>query len=285
MMPIKSLVLPVPGARLHYEVRGAGPTLLLIPGGPADAGVFSELSRHLENRYTVVAYDPRGNSRSSLGGPAASQNEDQNVDLHADDAARLIEALGSGPAIVFGTSGGAQIGLSLAARYPDRVRLLIAHEPPCLTLLPDPSQPLAEGRAIYETYRREGIEAASAQFMALAGVSTDVPDPGSDAPALPPELAETFGRIERNMEYFISHGLLPLSLYRPDIKALRAGQPKVVVGIGEQSSEHFIADVARALAEALGTKPVFFPGDHGGYGEHAGAFAEVLQRTLAAHAS
>ena len=28
--------LEVPGARLHYEVRGAGPVLLVVPGMPAD---------------------------------------------------------------------------------------------------------------------------------------------------------------------------------------------------------------------------------------------------------
>jgi pimeloyl-ACP methyl ester carboxylesterase len=33
--------LRVPGATLHYEVCGTGPVLLLIPGGPADAGGFA----------------------------------------------------------------------------------------------------------------------------------------------------------------------------------------------------------------------------------------------------
>jgi pimeloyl-ACP methyl ester carboxylesterase len=38
--------------------------LLMIPGGPADAGVFTALRGFLTDRYTVVPYDPRGNSRS-----------------------------------------------------------------------------------------------------------------------------------------------------------------------------------------------------------------------------
>ena len=58
----------MPGARIHYETRGSGPLLLIIPGGPQDAGVFVDLSRHLADRYTVVAYDPRGNSRSRFDG-------------------------------------------------------------------------------------------------------------------------------------------------------------------------------------------------------------------------
>lgn len=67
-------------------MRGSGPLLLLIPGGPADAGVFDGLSQQLAGRYTVVAYDPRGNSRSALDSPP----EEQRVDLHADDAAQLL---------------------------------------------------------------------------------------------------------------------------------------------------------------------------------------------------
>ena len=88
----KSSTLKVPGARIYYEVQGAGPVLLIIPGGPQDAGVFADLSRHLADRYTVVAYDPRGNSRSTFDG----EPEEQDLDVHGDDAAALIEALGDG---------------------------------------------------------------------------------------------------------------------------------------------------------------------------------------------
>ena len=93
---------------------GSGPVLLVIPGGPQDAGVFTDLARHLADRYTVVAYDPRGNSRSRFDG----EPDDLVLDTQGDDAAALIRALGAGPVTVFGTSGGAQIGLNLAARYP-----------------------------------------------------------------------------------------------------------------------------------------------------------------------
>ena len=94
--------LDVPGATIYHEIRGTGPLLLLIPGGPQDAGVFAGLAAPLADRYTVVAVDPRGNSRSVVTGEPG----DLDVDLHADDAARLIAAFGDEPAFVFGTSGG-----------------------------------------------------------------------------------------------------------------------------------------------------------------------------------
>jgi pimeloyl-ACP methyl ester carboxylesterase len=277
MLPaVTPSTLELPGATLYYEVRGSGPLLLVIPGGPQDAGVFAELAQHLADRYKVVAYDPRGNSRSLFDGAP------RELDLvtQADDAAALIRALGGGPAHVFGTSGGAQIGLALAAHHPELVTTLVAHEPPTLMLLDDPSPALAADEALYETYRREGVEAAMAQFFAanaLEAGDADEPPPDS-APS--PEEAETFARVSRNFEYWLSHGMRPLSMYEPDVEALRNGRPRVVVAIGEASTGLPIAAMGEALARRLGTTPLRFPGDHVGFGPHAKSFAGALHRTF-----
>ena len=90
----KVATLEVPGASLHYEVRGSGPALLIIPGMPADAGFCAAVAGQLAGTWTVVAYDPRGMSRSRLHGPP----EDQQVEVHADDAYRVLAAVGQGPA-------------------------------------------------------------------------------------------------------------------------------------------------------------------------------------------
>ncbi|MBM2710396.1 alpha/beta fold hydrolase [Mesorhizobium caraganae] len=162
-----SSTLKVPGASLYYETRGSGPVLLIIPGGPQDAGVFADVAGHLADRYTVVAYDPRGNSHSTFDG----EPREQDLDVHGDDAARLIDALSAGPAYVFGTSGGAQIGLNLAARHPGRVRALVAHEPPSMMLLEDPAPALAGMRDLHDTYRSHGVEAAMQKFFSENGLS------------------------------------------------------------------------------------------------------------------
>lgn len=47
----RARTLRVPGARIHHEIRGEGPLLLLIPGGPQDAGVLAGLARNLADRY------------------------------------------------------------------------------------------------------------------------------------------------------------------------------------------------------------------------------------------
>ncbi|MER8429204.1 alpha/beta fold hydrolase [Mesorhizobium caraganae] len=279
-MTPQSSTLKVPGANLYYETRGSGPVLLIIPGGPQDAGVFSDIAHHLADRYTVVAYDPRGNSRSTFDGPP----QEQDLDVHGDDAARLIDALGAGPAYVFGTSGGAQIGLNLAARHPGRVRALVAHEPPSMMLLEDPAPALAGMRDLHDTYRSHGVEAAMQKFFSENGLSEgpgqDEAGPQDGPPSFvpSPEEAETFARVSGNFEYWLAHGVMPLSLYRPDVEALR-GRP-VVVGIGEESIGQPIDGMGKALADRLGTKRAAFPGDHMGFAPYPDRFAETLHLAL-----
>lgn len=272
-----SATLKLPGATLYYETWGKGPLLLVIPGGPQDAGVFADIAAALADRYTVVPYDPRGNSRSAFDGDPTPLSLDQ----QADDAAALIEHLGQGPACVFGTSGGAQSGLNLAARHPELVRTLVAHEPPTMMLLDDPSAEIAEANGLYNIYKTEGVDAAMAAFFggnALEGPEGDAP-PDFD---MPPEAAQTMARVMGNFEYWLAHGMLPLSFYTPDVAVLKEGTPKIVVGISAESEGQPIARMAGALADKLGIAPVDFPGDHvsGFDGPNAVAFAAVLDKTF-----
>ncbi len=276
-MTVKSHTLKVPGAQIYYEVYESGgsrPILLMIPGGPADAGAFTALARSLADRYTCVPYDPRGNSRSVLDGPVT----DLHLDLFGDDAAQLLAALGKEPAYVLGSSGGAQIGLNLAVRYPGRVRTLVAHEPPCVELLPDVEAQRASGRELDAIYKAHGAGAAMQKFMAMAGLAP----PSKDAPPPPPEAQEAFGRLMGNMDFFFAHGRQAIVDYVPDVATLKKGTTRIVVGVGETTTGQIANRSAVALAERLSTDPIVFPGDHGGYGSHAAAFAERLDQVLKA---
>ncbi len=274
---VKTDYLSVPGARLYYEVAGAGPVLLIIPGGPADAEGFVPIARLLEDRYTVVRYDPRGISRSSFAGPA----EDVAVETHAGDARLLLQAVGSEPAYVLGHSGGAVIGLALAEHHPEVVKTLVAHEPPLVQLLPDGDERREAGQEIYDTYLQEGPEAAMAKFMAAAGMGESAP-PVEMSPEAMDELNRQFARMEQNLDFFFGHYLMPISTYTPDIATLQDGTPQVFVGVGEASAGQEAADTALALAELLGTAPIVFPGDHAGPSTHPDEFAETLHETLQA---
>lgn len=273
-MAVTSLTLKVPGATLYYETYGSGPVLVMIPGGPADAGGFAGLAHTLADRYTCVPYDPRGNSRSVLDSQAPGLK--LHLDQFGDDAAQLLATLGDKPAYVLGSSGGAKIGLNLATRYPERVQTLVAHEPPCTELLPDAEKYHADGEDIIATYRAHGVGAAMQKFMAMAGLGGPPP---KDAPP-PPEVQEGFARIMGNMDFFFAHAMTAIGDYTPDIAALKTGTPRIVIGVGESSKGQLPHRAAVALAERLGTPPVVFPGDHGGYGSHPASFAERLDAVL-----
>jgi pimeloyl-ACP methyl ester carboxylesterase len=262
--------LTVPGARLYYEVSGSGPVLLLIPGGTADADGFVPLASFLEEHYTVVRYDPRGISRSRLDGPA----EDVPVEVHADDAHRLLTAIGDQAAFVLGHSGGAVIGLALVERHPELVQTYVAHEPPLVELLPEGDERRKDGQEIYDTYLREGAGPAMEQFMSTAGM--DEPPPADLSPETLEFMAQQMASMEQNLDFFFAHYLLPITSYMPDIATLQGASSRVLVGVGEASVGQETYDTALALAERLGTDAVVFPGDHVGMVTYPEEFAEKL---------
>ena len=264
--------LKVPGATLHYEVRGTGPVLLLIPGGPADAGGFAPVRDALSERYTVVTYDPRGLSRSPLDGEA----RDTTVQTFAHDAHLLLAALGNGPAYVLGDSSGALVGLELVSHHPQQVRVLVAHEPPLVRLLDDADEHARFAREVYDTYRSEGVGPALGKFAAGAGLDEDPPpvDPA-------PEMAEAMARMEGNFDFFFGHMWLPLGDYAPDISRLRS--LPITVAVGEASEGQLAYRAAVALAERLGKEPAIFPGGHSGIGSQPEAFAGRLHEVLSTY--
>src|SRR2546426_10236342 len=140
---IKTNTLEVPGASLYYEVRGSGPVLLMMPGGPADAATFRRIEDDLASTYTVVTYDPRGLSHSKLNEPL---DDSRMVQIFADDVHRLLATLTDTKANVFASSGGATIVLELAAPHPEQLDTVGGHEPPPPGLPPNTEEtPAATG--------------------------------------------------------------------------------------------------------------------------------------------
>jgi pimeloyl-ACP methyl ester carboxylesterase len=273
----------VPGATLYYEVRGAGPVLVAIPGGPTDAGLFTGLAEQLADRYTVVTYDPRGHSRSILDGAP----EDVSVELHADDAARLIDALGGGPAYVLGSSGGATIGLALITRHADKVKMLVAHEPPVMEVLPDKARWRGIFADIYDTYRSQGAFPAMGKFGQAAeeGAPEGAPkysEQQQQQSEPSPEQAAMMQRMTGNFDHFLAHEIRAIGGYVPDIAALKRSRERLAIAGGRSSGEQGAYRAARALADAIGVELTYFEGGHGGFGASDEAFAEKLHETLSA---
>jgi pimeloyl-ACP methyl ester carboxylesterase len=253
-----TLRLEVPGAILTYDVRGPLPSAdgrppLLMVGSPMDAAGFARLASYFGDR-TVVTYDPRGLSRSVRhDGRSDHQPARQAADLHA-----LIEALGTGVVDMFASSGGAVVALALVAAHPGDVRILVAHEPPLLALLPDAERAFAAEGAVQKAYAARGLRAGQAGFTALSWWRGEFPDEFT----VPDVAAEDDGSRD---DPLLSGSCNPISRHLPDFAALTAAPTRILIAAGVESEGVMAQRAAAAVAEALGLPLTMFPSHHRGF--------------------
>ncbi len=281
MTELKTQTLELPGATLTYDVRAAapastGPVLLMI-GSPMDASGFTTLAGHFPDR-TVATYDPRGVGRSPRvdGVTAATPDE------HADDLHRLISGLDAGRVDIFASSGGAVNALALVARHPERVRALVAHEPPLATVLPDQEAVLAVTEDIHETYGRDGLGPAMARFIAFTSLRGPTPPDFLNHAPNPADFGLPTEDDGSRDHPLLGPHMVYVTRYEPDFDSLRGASTRIVIAGGAESEGTFPYRAALAVAERLGTEVVIFPSHHGGFGQQGDpdAFAATLRRVL-----
>jgi len=263
--------LKVPGAQLSYEVEGSGPLLILIPGARGEGEVFRPLAHHLSAQYQMVTYDRRGFSRSQLDGP---QDYDHRLDTDADDVRRLIEHLTDQPATVFGNSSGAIVALEVISHSPERVRTVVAHEPPAVSLLPDTAKWLAFFDGVYDTYREDGVPKAMHQFASGAFGS-------GDHQLMHHAMREHTNEYTlSNARYWMEHELRQYPRVELDLAALAANAERIVLAGGRDSRDQLPYQPNRVLARQLGREIVDLPGGHLGFVSHPAEFAKELMNAL-----
>src|SRR6187431_2224177 len=157
--------LAVPGARLHYELRGTGPLIALV-GAPMDATAFAPLADLLATDHTVLTTDPRGIHRSTVDHP----DRDSTPVERASDLAALLRHVDAGPATVLGSSGGAVTVLALVERAPELLHTAIPHEPPLQELLPDHADLYDRTEQMIATYLTGDTRSAWRQFMDIGNL-------------------------------------------------------------------------------------------------------------------
>ena len=150
------------GTTLYVEQVGEGPSLVFVHGMCGDGRVWEDQVNRLADRFRCTTYDRRGHTRS----PRTAVSE--TVELHADDLAGLITALGLTPTIVVGSSGGARITLDLLRRHPQVVRGAVLSEPPVGALAPGLFASMIDevAPAVREAADANGLRAAVDAFFA-----------------------------------------------------------------------------------------------------------------------
>ena len=274
-MRFKSDRLSVPGADIYYEVRGSGPVLLLMPGGPADATTFRKMEGDLARNYTVVTYDPRGLSHSKMTEPL---DDARMVQVFADDVHRLLKKVaGQRKSCIFASSGGATIVLELAVRHPEQLDTVIVHEPPSPAFQDDPATVLAGMEDVTETCNTVGLFPAAQKFMDLIGIHEGPPQPQGEPT---PEQREAQALMMGNMQFFFGRYIRNLARYEPDIEALKACSCRIVPAVGDASQGQLAHNGGLGLARKLGVEPAVFPGRHGGFDERPVEFAARIREVI-----
>jgi pimeloyl-ACP methyl ester carboxylesterase len=266
--PSATGLIDVGTTTLYREVRGSGPSLLLITGGDGDAGFCSHIAPALAGEFTVVTYDRRGLSRSKQehGSTVTS------VDDHVDDAAALLETLNLASAVVVGHSGGASIACGLAARYPRVVRHAVIYEPPLLAVVPNGAEIVGGFQAMVEQAMAEGgpRRALEAFIRANAGDEAYELWLASTEPALRE-------RIFGNAATFFSIELPVFATFVPDRDRLRTSGVPLTVVVGEDNRDGWFGAAARWLVEGTGAGLVELHGGHGGFVTHQAEFVALVR--------
>jgi pimeloyl-ACP methyl ester carboxylesterase len=230
---------------MDTKTRGDGPLLLLLHGGGGSAASYDAVLDILAEQYTVVTYTQRE------GGPAE----------RADEAAQLLDDLGAKKAAVFGSSAGGVVALELAARRPERLGVVIVHEPPVMSVLPDADEVI---KAFHDL---ADAPDAGLRFLRLTGL-------------LGPVDEEVTNTVAANLR-FDGDEVKAYIGYRPDLAKVRDSGVNVVLAGGKAVIGSLPFRTAEAVADVITAPMVIFPGNHFGYAPMSGindpaAFARTL---------
>src|SRR5947209_1193018 len=113
------------GITIHYYRTGDknNPSVLLLHGITDSGRCWSRMAADLSGSYDVIMTDARGHGHSGTSAAEVS------IALLANDAAAVIGALGLQKPFLVGHSMGGITAATVAATYPDLVRVVVLEDP------------------------------------------------------------------------------------------------------------------------------------------------------------
>jgi len=109
------------GVKIHYEVTGEGPALLLTHGYSATGEMWRGQLAALSPYFKVITWDMRGHGASDYPQDQTAYSEEATV----ADMAALLDAVGAESAVVGGLSLGGYMSLAFHRAHPERTRALL----------------------------------------------------------------------------------------------------------------------------------------------------------------
>jgi 3-oxoadipate enol-lactonase len=116
MIAVQTGFANINGAKIYYEVAGAGQPFLMVHAGIADKSMWDDQFQFFAHKYKVVRYDMRGFGQSL----PIVDNYQRHEDIRA-----LLDFLKIDHAYLMGCSMGGGACMNFALEYPDRADALI----------------------------------------------------------------------------------------------------------------------------------------------------------------
>jgi pimeloyl-ACP methyl ester carboxylesterase len=148
------------GIRIHYQVTGEGPPLVLVHGLTTNLKTWGYYGyvQALQDDYRLIQIDARGHGESDK----PHDPEGYRTELRVGDVVAVLDDLGIPKAHYFGSSMGGEIGWGIAKYAPERFHSLIiggAH----------PGEEDRDSRHRYIQLFKQGIDALVAMYKRVAG--------------------------------------------------------------------------------------------------------------------
>lgn len=105
------------GVELHWEERGEGPLVVLVPYWSGHPGVYEGLLSDLARDHRVVTWDARGTGESTRAGPYDMKTDGSDLEAILDEA--------GGGAVLISIADGANRGVRVAVSRPDLVAAVV----------------------------------------------------------------------------------------------------------------------------------------------------------------
>lgn len=148
--------------RLHAEIEGEGPPVLLLHGFTGSGETLEELAAMLADRHRTLRIDLLGHGRSD----APCGPDSYAMQACVQDLVAVLDALGIERTHVIGYSLGGRVALGLAALRPERVGSVIAvGAHPGLRDAALRAERIERDEALAASIERDGVEAFVERWM------------------------------------------------------------------------------------------------------------------------
>lgn len=151
------------GVRLHYEVHGDGPPVLLTHGYSATCRMWDGQVEALKHRYRLITWDMRGHGESDYPEDPAAYSERATV----EDMAAILRACSVERAVIGGLYLGGYMSLAFNLAHPEMVRALMLFDT-------GPGFKKDDARAAWNENARARADRLDREGLAALGSSDEV---------------------------------------------------------------------------------------------------------------